>query len=152
MFGKCRVIRNGKFFPFLMTVGNGEKFWSSRWYKISLWSAEIQMDLGQWRSTRRSCSIKEGVLRNFAILTENHLCWSLFLTNAINASAFLWILRNFKNPFLKDHLRTAAYDYAYQETFLGIQIASVFFFSKNVKLSYPNFPLFRFLSIFSLEI
>ena len=26
-----------------MCFKNGEKFWSSRWYKISLWSTEIQM-------------------------------------------------------------------------------------------------------------
>ena len=58
---------------------NGEKFWSSRWYKISPWSAEIQMHLGQGKNSQRSCSIKVGFLKYFAILTGNHLCWSLFL-------------------------------------------------------------------------
>ena len=28
----------------------------------------------------RSCSVKKDFLKNFAILTEKHQCWSLFLT------------------------------------------------------------------------
>ena len=33
--------------------------------------------------------IKVGILKNFAIFTENHLYWSLFLIAFINASVFL---------------------------------------------------------------
>ena len=32
------------------------------------------------RSSRRRCSIKKAVLKNFTIFTGKHLCWSLFLT------------------------------------------------------------------------
>ena len=31
------------------------------------------------RSSQPRCSIKKGVLKNFANFTEKHLCWSLFL-------------------------------------------------------------------------
>ena len=31
------------------------------------------------RSSHQKCSLKEGVLENFAISTGKHLCWSLFL-------------------------------------------------------------------------
>ena len=48
--------------------------------KISLWSTEIQIHLGQRRSSHRSYYIQVGVLKNFVIFTGNHLCWNLFLT------------------------------------------------------------------------
>ena len=32
------------------------------------------------RSSHQMCSVKEAVLKNFAIFTGKHLCWSLFLT------------------------------------------------------------------------
>ena len=104
MFGKCIVIINGKFFPFVMTVGNSENFRSSRWYKISLWSVEIQMHLRQERSSRRSCSIKVGVLKTSQYLHKISWCWSLSLTEFNYTSVFWWILRSFKNPFLEDNL------------------------------------------------
>ena len=31
------------------------------------------------RSSHRRCSVKKGVLKNFAELTGKHLCWCLFL-------------------------------------------------------------------------
>ena len=33
----------------------------------------------EYRSSRRRCSVKEGVLKDSANFTEKHLCWSLFL-------------------------------------------------------------------------
>ena len=62
------------------------------------------------RNCRSSCSqifIKISVLKNFAIFTGKHLCWSLFLRKLqvlkpasllkrdSNTGVFLWILRNF---------------------------------------------------------
>ena len=58
------------------------------------------------KSSHRRCSIKKAVLKNFAIFTEKHLCWSLFLIKLqarspatlfkrdSNTGVFLWILRN----------------------------------------------------------
>ena len=31
------------------------------------------------RSSQRRCSVKKGVLKNFADFTRKYLCWSLFL-------------------------------------------------------------------------
>ena len=33
--------------------------------------------VGLFRSSRRRCSVKKGVLKNFANFTGKHLCWSL---------------------------------------------------------------------------
>ena len=116
-----------------MCFENGEKFWSSRWYKISPWRAEIQVQLGQGKSSHRNCFIKIGFLKNFAILTGNHLCWSLFLIKllvfrpptVLVQVVFLWILWNFKNTYFEDHP-------AYSCFWLGIQKTFVFSFWKNV--------------------
>ena len=69
----------------------------------------------QCRNSHQSCSVKKGVLKNFAIFTRKHLCWSIFLiklqaissatllkTNS-NRGVFLWILQNFRRtPILKN--------------------------------------------------
>ena len=118
--------------------------------KISSWSKEMQMHLGQRRNSHRSCYIKVGVLKNFVIFTRNHLCWSLFFIKLqafglhfINTSAFLWILRNFKNNYFEDHP-------AYDCFWLGIQTAFVFSFWKNV--FYPNQTFLRIDFYFLLEV
>ena len=36
------------------------------------------------RSSRRRCSIEKAALKNLAIFTGKHLCWSLFLTKVCN--------------------------------------------------------------------
>ena len=56
--------------------------------------------ISSWISSHPRCSIKRGVLRNFANFTGKHLCWSLFLIN------FLIKFRKFKR-------RTFANDYFY---------------------------------------
>ena len=60
---------------------------------------------------------KIGVLRNFAVFTGKHLCWSLFLIKVqakpatlfkrdFNTSAFLWMWQNFyKHLFFIEHVR-----------------------------------------------
>ena len=63
--------------------------------------------LQRGRSSR--CSIKKGVLRNFAIFGAKHLCWSLFfIKKGSNTGVFLWILRNFWEHLF---LRTSGNDY-----------------------------------------
>ena len=63
---------------------------------------------------------KIGALKNFAIFTGKHLCWSFFLIKLLvwrlatllnrnsNPGVFLWILRNFSDHFFAEHLQTAA--------------------------------------------
>ena len=51
-----------------------------------------------FRSSHRKCSIKKGILKNFAKFTGKHLCQSLFF--------IFW--RNFKNTFFTKHLRGTA--------------------------------------------
>ena len=131
---------------------NGEKCWSSRWYKISLWSTEIQIHLGQWRSNHRRCSINVGVLKNFAIFTGKTLeleslynkVTGLQACDYIDTSVFLWTLLNFKNTYFEYHLRMAACDKAYKQHLF-------FSFSKNVFYSNQIFLRLDF-SLFSLRV
>ena len=51
------------------------------------------------RSSHRRCSVRKGVLRNFAKFTGKHLCQSLFFNKVAGTSVFLWILRNFWEHF-----------------------------------------------------
>ena len=51
------------------------------------------------KSSRWQMFFKIRVLKNVAIFTGKHLCWSLFLMTSkknYNTGVFLWILRNFK--------------------------------------------------------
>ena len=65
------------------------------------------------------------VLKNFAIFTGKHLCWSVFLIKNFKANllkrnsntiAFLWILRNFTITCFKEQLWTAASIRCYFDT------------------------------------
>ena len=70
------------------------------------------------------CSVKKGVLENFAIFTEKHLCRSLFL-NKLQAQAYNFIKKGplvqvfssgfckiFKNTFITEHFWTSASGYS----------------------------------------
>ena len=61
---------------------------------------------------------KKDVLKNLANFTEKHLCWSLFLIlkRDSNTPIFLWNLRNFKNTYFEEHLRTTASAYIVKQT------------------------------------
>ena len=56
------------------------------------------------RSSHRSCSLKRGVLRDFAKLTEKHLCQSLLF----NKVAGLQCCEISNNAFSIEHLQTTA--------------------------------------------
>ena len=60
---------------FLKILQNSEKsiFGASFFNKVSGWKPETVRS-SQWR-----CSVKQGVLKNFANFTGKNLCWSLFL-------------------------------------------------------------------------
>ena len=76
----------------------------------------------QFRSSHRRCSVRKGVLRNFAKFTRKHLCQSLFLTK-LQASACNFIKKEAlaqvfsckfckisKNTFFIEHLWATASD------------------------------------------
>ena len=48
---------------------------------------------------------EKGVLKNFAVITTKHLCWSYFLikVTGLQAIASLWILQIFKNIFFEEY-------------------------------------------------
>ena len=48
-----------------------------------------------FRNSHWSCSLKEGVLRNFAKWTGKHLCQRFFFHKVTGLSLRPWILRNF---------------------------------------------------------
>ena len=54
----------------------------------SYFSEQLSFMTATYRSCHQSCSIKTAVLKNFAIFTWRHLCWSLFLIK-LEASAAL---------------------------------------------------------------
>ena len=63
------------------------------------------------RSSHRRCSIKIGVLKNFAKFKGKHLCHSLFFNKNTLAQVFSCeFCKNFKNILLTEQLQTTASD------------------------------------------
>ena len=67
------------------------------------------------RSSHQRCSIEKAVLKNFAIFTRKHLCWSLFcglqnLQLSIKGAPTLVLsceyCKIFKNTYFEENLRT----------------------------------------------
>ena len=132
-----------------MCLENGEKFLSSKWYKISPWSAEIQMYLGQGRSSHRSCSIKVSDLKNFAIFAGDHLCWSLFLIKLHVFRPATLLIQVFLYEYCEIS-KTSILKIICVRLFLTWHTKAIcFLFLEKCLLPKPNFLLFRFLSIFS---
>ena len=73
----------------------------------SIDASAVSLALIGLRSSHLSCSIEKTVLKNFAIFTGKHLCWSLFLIKLqdfrpatllerdSNTDVFPWILQSF---------------------------------------------------------
>ena len=57
----------------------------------------VKFDIGE--------TMKRAVLKNFAIFTEKHLCWGLFLIKVQISCEYCGI---FKHIYFVEHLRTAA--------------------------------------------
>ena len=94
-----------------------------------------------FRSSHRRCSIKKGVLRNFAKFTGKHLFQSLFF-NKVKKETLAQLFscefcKTFKNTFLTEHVWTAALQ-AYK-AFLSEKLLSNFQsrmkFYENSKIS-----------------
>ena len=115
--------------------------------KISFWSTEMQMHLGQRRSRHRSCYIKVGVLKNFVIFTGNHLCFSLIL---IKLQALMPLLIQVFSYEHSEILKKLFWRSSCVRLLLTRHTNNIcFLFLEKCLLPKPNFPLFRFLSIFS---
>ena len=84
--------------------------------QILLLRAILEMKISiPGRSSQERCSVKKGVLKNFANFTGKHLCWSLFLIKFqafnpgtllkrdSNTGVFLWSFRNFKDTYFEGH-------------------------------------------------
>ena len=129
--------------------GKWRKIWSSRWYKIRPWSAEIQMHLGQGKSSHGSCSIKVDFLKNFTILTGNRLCWSLFLIKLQVLRPATLLIYVFSYEYCKI-LKTPILKIICVRLLLTRYTKTIcFLFLEKCLLPKPNFPSFRFLSFFS---
>ena len=71
--------------------------------------------LGNNRSSHWKCSVKKGVLKNFATFTKTRLCWSLFINKVpglrpptqVFSCEFCEI---FKSTYFLEYLRTAAFE------------------------------------------
>ena len=63
--------------PNKIRVDKGSEFYNNS-FKKWLKDNDIEMYLVHNRSSHQRCSIKKGVLRNFAKFTRKHLCQSLF--------------------------------------------------------------------------
>ena len=90
---------------------------------------KIDVNFATCKSSHLQMFFKIGVLKNFAILTPKHLCWSLFLIKLhafrpatllkrdSNKDVFLWILQNFKNSYRPSYFKI--FYWAWKETFLA---------------------------------
>ena len=68
-------------------------------WKTAVLNGTEHNTVNTFRGGHRRCSIKKVILENFAILTEKHLCWSLFLIfieRDSTTGVFPLILRNFE--------------------------------------------------------
>ena len=77
---------------------------------------------GTFRSSHRRCSIKKGVLKNFAKFTRKHLCQRLFFDKVADLACnfikktptqvfFCEYCEILKNTFFTEHLRETAYEH-----------------------------------------
>ena len=77
----------------------------------------MEFGFQKYRSSRWQMYFRIGVLKNFAIFTGKHQCWSLFLINMqawtpatllkrdSNIGFFLWNLQKFlRTPFFTEHI------------------------------------------------
>ena len=94
------------------------------------------------------CSVKKGVLKNFANFTENHLCWSLSCCRALE----LWLYqketstqvfsygigRISKNIYFEEHLRMTAFS---SSSFKLDLVDLTVFPDSNLRLAKINKPL-----------
>ena len=83
---------------------------------------QFQINISCFRSSHPKCSIKRAFLKNFAIFTGKHPCWSLFLIKlhakrpvtllkrGSNIGAFLWNLGNFCKQLFHRRSPVAASD------------------------------------------
>ena len=90
-----------------------------------------------FRSSHQRCSVRKGVLRNFAKSTGKYLCQSLFLNfikkETLTQVFFCDFCEIFKNTFLTEHLRpTATYFFKLQAN-LGDTCR------RKVKLDFPRY-------------
>ena len=60
--------------------------------EISVWTTKFQTSK-KYRSSHQRCSVKKGVLRNFAKFTGKNLCQSLFLKNAARLAYWRLLLK-----------------------------------------------------------
>ena len=69
------------------------------------WKHELNIRSSHW-----SCSVKKGVLKNFANFTEKHLCWSFQLYQKVSPTQVFscGICEIFKRTYFGEHLRTTA--------------------------------------------
>ena len=63
------------------------------------------------RSNHQRSSVKKGVLENFSIFTDKHLCWSPFLPKRDPSQVFSCeYCKILKNTYIEKHLRTVSSD------------------------------------------
>ena len=62
----------------------------------------VTVELAKCRSSHRRCSVRKGVLRNFAKFTGKHLCQSLYFNKVAG------LIPEEKNTFFTEHLWATA--------------------------------------------
>ena len=96
------------------------------------------------KSSRRSCFIKEAVLKNFAIFTGIHLCWSLFLTILI--ISFQHLKKDSTHVFSSENCKNFKNAYVCRNTILR-HITALFFSGFNsCTMNYNHFHVVVFLN------
>ena len=81
---------------------------------ISKWGNCRRFSSMQSRSNQQSCSMQRAVLKNSAIFTGKHLCWSIFLIKLQAFALFTQVFSCeycdiFKNTSFEDYSRTTAF-------------------------------------------
>ena len=71
-------------------------------FKAKVLAEHVLMQKATYRSSHRRCSVRKGVLREFAKFIGKQLCQGLFLKEDSSTGVFLWIFQ--KNTFFTEHL------------------------------------------------
>ena len=117
--------------------------------KISLWSTEMHMHLGQSRSSHRSCYLKVGVPKNLVIFTGNPFV-EYILNKVVGVSSLLIQVFSYEYcEILKTTLKQFWRSSCVRLLLARHSNSICFFFLEKCLLPKPNFPSFRFLSVFS---
>ena len=96
---------------------------------------------GEDKSSHQRCSVKKGVLKNFANFTGKHLCWSLFLKKFIPSQVFSCdTCEMFKNAYFEEHLLTTAFEVRIFKKRMSTKLSWIIYLESKTAIHTEAYP------------